>query len=250
MGLNGIFCANFGSDSTFRLVCKSGWCGACYVPLPGDRFHINYPTDGSGFIWKKKSDESRFKVGRNGDHLICPFQCDTCIFYLLKNRSPNPFLLKDELLQICIRRANLDAMWGRETSTVIANKRNVKRAVDLADLAGIKPNFEPLGPYPNKDLHGLTTAIIMLLRSLDPGKYAPYSQFETIRKIRSAYSNTYMASVTTSLAASTLGRTSNKFFLTQSPTQSLWFERFCTGCLKRMGQIVKQDLAISIDVLL
>lgn len=105
---------------------------------------------------------------------MCPFQCDTRVFYLLKKRAPNSFLLKDKLLQVCIRRANLDAMWGRETPTVLANRRNVERAISLAELAGINPNFEPIGPYPDKDLYGITTAVLMLLRSLDPGKYAPY----------------------------------------------------------------------------
>jgi len=32
-------------------------------------------------------------------------------------------------------------------------------------------------------------------------------------------------------------------------TQSLWFERFAKGCLSRMGQVVKQDRAISLEVM-
>jgi hypothetical protein len=32
-------------------------------------------------------------------------------------------------------------------------------------------------------------------------------------------------------------------------TQSLWFERFSKGCLSRMGQVVKQDRAISLEVM-
>lgn len=99
-------------------------------------------------------------------------------------------------------------------------------------------------------MYGITTAILTLLRSSDPGKYAAYSQFETIRKIRAAYTNAYMASLTGSLATVSLGSQNAKTFLTNAPTKSLWFERFCSGCLKRMGQNVKQDLAISIDVLL
>ncbi len=33
------------------------------------------------------------------------------------------------------------------------------------------------------------------------------------------------------------------------PTNSLWFERFSRGCLSRMGQVVKQDMAISLGVM-
>lgn len=89
----------------------------------------------------------------------------------------------------------------------------------------------------------------MLLRSLDPGRYAAYSQFETIRKLRSAYSNAYLASAKACEVSATMGRASTKYFLTQCPTQSLWFERFAYGCLKRMGQVIKRDLAISIEVM-
>lgn len=41
-----------------------------------------------------------------------------------------------------------------------------------------------------------------------------------------------------------------KFHLNNYPTTSLWFERFAKGCLSRLGQEVKQDLVISIKVML
>lgn len=47
----------------------------------------------------------------------------------------------------------------------------------------------------------------------------------------------------------TLGRDSAKSFLSTCPTHSLWFERFARGCLKRMGQEVRQDLALSSKVI-
>jgi hypothetical protein len=34
-----------------------------------------------------------------------------------------------------------------------------------------------------------------------------------------------------------------------SPTQSVWFERFALGCLRRMGQDVHQDWAISLPAM-
>lgn len=90
----------------------------------------------------------------------------------------------------------------------------------------------------------------MLLKSTELGKYANYTQFETIRKFRSAFSNAYLASAAGVVKAATMGRDTAKAFLTQCPTQSLWFEKFCLGCVKRMGQVVKQDLAISVELLL
>ena len=48
---------------------------------------------------------------------------------------------------------------------------------------------------------------------------------------------------------STLGRDTAKSSHTNCPTQSLWFERFSKDCLYRMGEVVKQDLAISIEIM-
>ena len=177
------------------------------------------------------------------------FQCDNCLFYLLKQRYPIQDSLNDKLQLICIRRANLDAMWARETSTVENNRRQVKKQIELWNRLGVRPTYPQQGPFPYQDIQGVAVAVAMLLKSLDPGRYAVYTQYETIRKFRSAFSNVYMASVTACLNSSTFGRSTVKSFLTHCPTQSIWFERFATGCLKRMGQIIKRDLAISIEVL-
>jgi hypothetical protein len=47
----------------------------------------------------------------------------------------------------------------------------------------------------------------------------------------------------------TLGCDTAKATLTTCPTQNMWFERFAKGCLKRMGQEVKQDLVTSIHLM-
>ena len=248
-GTKGLFCANFGQSRGGVFTCKSAWCGPCYTAKDNDRFHINRPVDESGFEQLEAKDVNRFLEARNGDHLVCSFQCDSCLFLMLKGRTPITDNTKDEFLLRCLRRANLDAFWTREPSTISANRRDVDRLVELAGEVGIDPVFEAMGPFPvNDDIQGVFVAIMMLQRSLDPGRHASYSQFQTIRKLRSAHSNQYMASLRGALASATLGRTFGKSFLTQTPTNSLWFERFSMGCLKRMGQVVKQDLGISIEV--
>jgi hypothetical protein len=87
----------------------------------------------------------------------------------------------------------------------------------------------------------------MLLKSLEPGRYhATYQQFETIRKLRAGFSNVYMMSLVGTQAMRTVGGDQVKHYLTYSPTQSLWFEWFSQGCLRRMGQDVRQDWAITL----
>lgn len=248
-GVEGLFCANFCYSQKSWMPCRQMWCGKCYKVLPGIKFHVIVPTDKSGFEWVRKGEENRFLVGRAGDHVVTPFQCDLCIFRILTGRDPRKDGTND-LLLACIRQANLDALWGWEPSTVYQNSRLIIQSLRLYELVRLKPNYPHLGPFPLEDVQAFGTAVIMLLKSIEPGKYAGYTQFETIRKFCSAYSNAYLASALGVIEAATMGKATAKAFLTKCPTQSLWFEKFCLGCVKRMGQIVRQDLAISVELLL
>lgn len=109
------------------------------------------------------------------------------------------------------------------------------------------PQLPTLGPFPSQAVFGVTA---MLAKSLEPGRYKNYRHFETMRKLRSAFSNLFHTSAAGSVSMLTLGRGSAKTFLSLCPSHSLWFERFAKGCLRRMGQEVRQDLAMSVKVLL
>jgi hypothetical protein len=190
-------------------------------------------------------------VARDGDHLLTPFQCDLCCFRNLQHQDPVPGLPKDDLLLCAIRRANLDALWGREPHTVSATLRGVRHMIRLWGKLGIKPNFPALGPYPVSDSLGMGVALAMLMKTLEPGRYSiQYQQFETVRKLRAAFSNLYMASYVGVTSLRTVGGDRAKHHLTLSPTQSMWFERFSQGCICRMGQDVRQDWAIPLGAML
>ena len=187
--------------------------------------------------------DSKLDVG--GDHLMSPFQCDICIGRTLKGSTLDSGSRKDQLLACCIRRANLDVLWSREASTVAAHVRHIKQMLSIWSNLGVEPKFPPIGPFPFEDVQGMGVAVAMLYRSLDPGRYGDYTQFGTIRKLRSAYSNLYNASAEASLSMASLGRDTSKMFLTQCTTQGIWFEKFTRGCLSRMGEVVRQDLAVT-----
>jgi hypothetical protein len=248
--MTGLFCANFAAHRLHWKPCGNVWHGSCYTPHPQDRFFYHVVTDDDGFDWRPPETLSRYRVARNGDHLLTPFQCDLCCFRNLQRRDPNHLLERDALLMCCIRRANLDAVWGREPQTVGATLRAAKNMLRLWEKVGLAPQFPALGPFPVRDSLGLSVAIAMLLKSLEPGKHDPqYQQFETIRKLRAGYSNMYMASCEGVSSLRTVGGDRAKHHLTQSPTQSLWFERFSQGCVRRMGQEVRQDWAIPLDAM-
>lgn len=227
------------------------WHGNCYQPHALDHFYYHVETDDDGFDWRPATDLSRYRVARNGDHLLLSFQCDLCWFCNLQGRDPLDALATDTLLLCCIRRANLDAVWGREPHTVAATLRGMKHMVRLWAKLGLEPNFPALGPFPVEDSLGMRVAVAMLMKTLEPGRYSSaYQQFETVRKLRAAFSNVYMASREGALSLRTVGGDRAKHHLTFSPTQSAWFERFTQGCICRMGQDLRQDWAIPLSAML
>jgi hypothetical protein len=111
------------------------WCGGCYTSNPEVVFHVKQRE---GFDDKNDSDEDQervkrawgskqrpadeYLVGRDGDHLLVPFECDLCILRKLRGKEPSLLSEINGLLMACILRVSLDAFWSRATSTVVANK--------------------------------------------------------------------------------------------------------------------------------
>ena len=134
--MQGIFCANFYWKLGNYPPCQKMWCGLCYTSSQKLNFHVktleeslqeagNDPKEWERLrlAWgERHQNEDAFKVGRNGDHALIPFECDLCIFRKLKKMNPVAGRPGDDLLLSCIRRINLDAMWSRASSTVEANK--------------------------------------------------------------------------------------------------------------------------------
>jgi hypothetical protein len=94
----------------------------------------------------------------------------------------------------------------------------------------------------------MKAALVVLDRSLDPGRYADYVQWETFRKARSAITNISQAGV--SGLQDTIGAYKrNRCWISKVPTHTFWFHRLMVGIHKRMKEIRRQDEALSFDVL-
>ena len=141
------------------------------------------------------SDQHRYKIGIKGSNLMVPFQCDICIFRLLFKRNPTQTRGDYESITV-IRRMNLlDDMWAREPSTNENNLRRIVKLISTCEVAGIQPNMPTLGPFQFEDNFGYFIAFSMLIHSMRYGRHdASYTQFATIKKQRSAYSNFYFSS--------------------------------------------------------
>jgi hypothetical protein len=150
------------------------------------KFLVKTQVDDDGKVILDPGEETRFVEARAGDHLMTPFQCDTCHFRNFMGRSPVMTNLLDKEIFGFIRQANLDSFWCRAKSTVAANMREGVHMEKTVDRLGMPPVTPPMGPYPSTDSVGMKMAIAVLDRSLDPGLYSECVQWDTFRRIRSA----------------------------------------------------------------
>ena len=227
--------------------CENCWCGKCYTPLGSIKFPIAKTLDEDGKEMLDPSGEGRFERARNGDHLMVPFQCELCHFRNIYGREPKDNNLKDKEFFKFARRANLDAVWSREPNTVSKNLGQLSRMLKTEQRFGFESTTPPIGPFPLEDSLGMKAAIAVLDRSLDAGIYSEHVQWATFRKSMSAISNLTQASVG-GLKESVGAYQRNKMWISSSVSHQFWFSRFMEGVHKRVGEIRKQDEALTIDV--
>jgi hypothetical protein len=112
--------------------------------------------------------------------------------------------------------------------------------------------YEANGPIPKEDHRGYEVAIKMLIHSCRAGLYlAAYTQFNTIQKLRMAFSNHYQASAKANRNTMALGDQKGQYKrFSTDPCSSFWFYRFVEGARICMGQDWRPNKALSIDLLL
>ena len=216
------------------------------------KFHVEKPENEFGAVWEKKDDENRFMIGRNGDFLVYPFQCDYCWFRNLEKRHYNANSYLDNLILGYIRRVNLDGMWARSPSTVASTKSGLCKLIRAWKEIGATIELPPLGPWPIDDKVGFRLAMGQLRISQREGKnQRTHLQYDTIRKLRSSYSHVHEVSANSvlSLVNSFRAQLGRVFTNSNSPTQSLLYVRFNHGLLLRMGRQTKRNIALDYEIL-
>jgi hypothetical protein len=242
------------------------WCGGCYSSDPTVSFHVKRLENEGAESEKEPSDRARlakawgdkrrapdaFMKARDGDHTMVPFECDLCIFHKLRKHSPREGNPVDGLMLSCIRRMNLDAFWSSASATVHGNRDKIKMSLRMSSLVGLSGPYNHDGPLPNYDHCGYEIAIEILLYSRRQGKYSEKNlQFDTIRKLRTAYSNHVRASSQANQEATSLGDSKGNYQrFSIDPCGSFWFYRFMKGMKSRMGQDWRPNKGMSVDLLL
>lgn len=250
----GIFCGNFlRSRGRFR-PCLAAWCGDCYMEHPQDPFPVQRSLvdeeEEEDLVTEDRTGE-RFRHGRNGDHIMgIPFECDLCHFRNVNLRNPVWESSRDAWTLLVIRRANLDAMWSRETSTVSNNLSRLK--LDYRDGMAVFSMVDPLpvlGSSELRDRVGMKCALFTLNASLRNGKYTSNLQWHSARKTQTWYENAFGAGEEAA-EVSVFASDEKKLYASHSPLASKWFPRFMLGAKRRMGVIRKQDEALTVQQLL
>lgn len=258
----GIFCANFGARAWGSSICQNVWCGGCYSSSKTIKFHTASDDTSSASQndedrlisgWKQRKGEAiRFDTARNGDDLLVSFECDVCIFRKLYHRDYNIASAKDDFALSCIRRINLDAFWSRARATVESNTAKVREGLKLSTAFGLSGPYLNPGPLPMDDHCGYEVAMQMVASSLGSGRYSStHKQWDTIRKLRSSYSNQVRASRSANSHTLSLADDKGTSYqrISVDPCGSMWFQRFLLGCKKRMGQDWRPNQAISVDLM-
>jgi hypothetical protein len=128
----------------------------------------------------------------------------------------------------------------------------IKQGLKYSRLTGLDEPYWYDGPLPAYNHCGYEVTIQMVLKSRSPAKHAStYTQFDTIRKIRTGYGNFLRSSTQTNSQVTALGDEKGRYQrFSMDPCGSLWFHRFVTGCRYRMGMDWRPNEGKSIDLIL
>ena len=75
------------------------------------------------------------------------------------------------------------------------NEKSIQKGCALSASLGLIPSYLEPCPLPAHDHCGYGVAIQMLLASQEPGRYSSvYKQFDTIRRLKTAFGNQVRAS--------------------------------------------------------
>ena len=214
-----------------------------YIHKEENEFHLS---------WTKKGEESRYLIGIDGAFLVAPFQCDLCWFRNLEGRSPVMSSYSDLRLLGFIRRVNLDLIWSRAPGTIASIKNGVMNLIRSWKELHMTIDLPPVGPWKVEDSVGFRVAIGQLRYSQGKGQNrSTHLQFDSVRKLRTAFAHMHSNSRLAQGAEATSFKAmkGQVFTVTNSPTDSRFYQLFMRGLLLRMGRQVESNWGLDYRVL-
>ena len=248
---SGIICANYGETRGLSLrQCNGAWCAECFTPSYLDPCDIALPEDFVGATIEELEDQERFMRARPGDHLCTSFQCPNCQSQNIRGVDLEPTVnIADACFESLAIRAQLDAFWARTKNTVKGHVAEARFMARYGKALGFTP-MPPLGPFRLGTHNGMMQAIMLEMRAMEKGRVAGTRvNFGTARGIRSTTSVLWDASPAGGgdIVLSS-GSVRGRYVATLCPSEGRWYSLFSAGISVRMGDIVKQDRAYTIEV--
>jgi hypothetical protein len=156
---------------------------------------------------------------------------------------------RDVAFEALVIRATLDAFWSHASGTVRSHVSEVRFLARYGDALDID-TMPSLGPFPLYHHGGMLQALMVLMRSTEKGRMKATVQYGTARKIRATLTKLWDTSPESGLDL-VMSAASRKcrFIATRSLSESRWFENFTLGICARMGDIVTQDRAYTLEIL-
>jgi hypothetical protein len=161
----------------------------------------------------------------------------------------DPSDAQDDAFEALVIRATLDAFWSHASATVASHVREARFMAKYGTVLGYDP-LPPLGPFPLYHHGGMAHALMVLMRSTEKGRKRATVQYSTARKARATLTVLWESSpVSGSDIVLSSGSRKGRYVATLCPSETRWYEKFALGICARMGDIVSQDRAYSIQVL-
>jgi hypothetical protein len=209
-------------------------------------------------VWRKRDpvtgekivdqgDEMQYCEARPGDTLIAPFECDNCSFFRIEYRWPTLETIEERTLGAYIRQVNLDMFWSRAKGTVLQNLREFRSQAQIGQDFGFAA-FEPRGPFPRTYDGEMRAAIAVLMKAQKDGRDDEKIKFSTARRSRSIQTNMFKSSAIGHTQTLFIRVDQKRSIASSNPTDSEFFTLFLKGFENRVGQRVKRDRAVSVEI--
>ena len=211
---------------------------------------MKVPRDFNGVRLSELEDETRYMQARPGDHLCLPFQCPNCQSQNIRGSNLQSGVAEDEAFECIAIRAMLDSFWSRASKTVAGHVREVRFMARYGRALGLSP-MPPLGPWPLYSHLGMKEAMMVLMRSMEKGRGGGRVKYGTARMARACLTILWQASpVAGADITLSSGTIKGRYVATLCPSEGRWYQRFETGINSRMGDVVSQDRAFTLEILL
>eukprot|EP00956_Cyclotella_meneghiniana_P024276 scaffold48552_cov53-Cyclotella_meneghiniana.AAC.1 len=187
---------------------------------------------------------------RPGDHLCSSFQCPNCQSQNIRGRDLKTSTnIADACFESLCIRAQLDSFWARSKTTVKSHVSEARFMSRYGAALGFTP-MPPLGPFRLGDHNGMLQAILLEMRTMEPGrKDGERVQWGTARGTRTTTTVLWENSPASgSNIVFSSGSVGGRYVATMCPSEGRWYSLFNTGVSVRMGDIVHQDRAYTLEI--